>query len=165
MQYIEIAGRTYPLRFTARALLRTQQMSDLPFLSLFSQGAAGAKWLLYCALCDHKPSLAFRHVEALFDACLSDLALLYDKLTLAFHESGFPREGITQPQFDRLLDAAARAGMKDSFRLYDLTYHEIIREMSAHLARHSRPNIPPMTDAQMRSALKNFARRFDHANP
>lgn len=164
MQYVEIANRTYPLRFTARALLRTQQMSALPFSALFSRGAEGAKWLLYCALCDHKPSLAFRHAEALFEACLSDIALLYDKLTLAFHESGFPREGITQAQFDRLLDAAARAGMKNSQRLYDLTYHEIVRELDAHLARLPRGAAAPMTDTQMLSVLRNFARRFDHAH-
>ena len=164
MQYVEIAARTYPLRFTARALLRTQQMSKLPFLSLFSRGAEGAKWLLYCALCDYRESLTFRQAEALFEACLSDIGLLYDKLTLAFYESGFPREGITQQQFDRLLTAAARAGMQNSHRLYDLTYHEIVREVEA-LLRGPLESASPMTDLQMLSALKNFARRCDHANP
>lgn len=163
MQYVEIAARTYPLRFTARAILRTQQMSTLPFLSLFSRGGEGAKWLLYCALCDYRPSLTFRQAEALFDACMEDIGLLYDKLTLAFHESGFPREGVTQKEFDRLLDAAARAGMQNSHLLYDLTYHEIVRETDA-LLRRPAPASVPMTDAQMLSTLKNFAKRCDHAN-
>ncbi len=163
MQYVEIAARTYPLRFTARSLLRTQQMSALPFQSLFSRGAEGAKWLLYCALIDYRPSLTFRQAEALFDACMSDIALLYDKLTLAFHESGFPREGVTQAEFDRLLTAAARAGMQNSHRLYDLDYHEIVRETEALLRRPLADT--PMTDAQMLSALQHFARRCDHANP
>ena len=165
MPYVEIAHHTYPLRFTARSLLRTQEMSKLPFQSLFSRGAEGAKWLLYCALCDYRPALAFRHAEALFEACLSDIALLYDKLTLAFYQSGFPREGITQGEFDRLLDAAARTGMKNSRRLYDLTYHEIVRELDAHLARQPHADIAPMTDAQMQSILKSFAGRCDDANP
>lgn len=163
MPHVEIAARTYPLRFTARSLLRTQEMSKLPFQSLFSRGAEGAKWLLYCALTDYRPSITFRQAEALFEACLNDIALLYDKLTLAFHESGFPREGITQKEFDRLLTAAARTGMQDSHRLYDLTYREIVRETEA-LLRRPLADIP-MTDAQMLSALKHFARRCDDVNP
>lgn len=164
MRYIEIAGRTHPLRFTARALLRTQQMRPAPFSTLFTSGEEGARWLLYCALCDAYPFLTRRKSDALFDALLPDVAPLYDALALAFDDSGFPREGITQAEMDRLLDAAARAGMKDSRRLLDLDYREISRELNAHLGPRAHGNAP-MTEEQMLSTLKNYARRFTRADP
>lgn len=160
MRYLEIAGRTHPLRFTARALLRTQQLCPLPFRQLFTSGEEGARWLLYCALCDAYPFLTRRKADALFDALLPDIAPLYDALAAAFDMSGFSREGVTQAEMDRLMDAAARAGMKKSSRLLDLTYREIARELSAYL--HNAPE--PMTDAQMQSTLNHFARRLQHAD-
>ncbi len=163
MRYIEIAGRTHPLRFTARALLRTQQLCPAPLRTLFTSGEEGARWLLYCALCDAYPFLTRRKSDALFDTLLPDIAPLYDELAQAYDMSGFPREGITQEEMDRLLDAAARAGMKDSRRLLDLSYREIARELDAHLPPRSRADAP-MTEAQMLSALKNYARRFTHAD-
>ena len=164
MRYIEIACRTWLLRFTARSVLRTQQLISQPFETLFSTGEEGVKTLLYCALCDAYPLITLRKAQALFDALLPDVAPLYDLLARAYDDSGFPREGVTQAQFDRLLDAAARAGMQDTQRLYDLTYREITREADAFLARHAPVPTNQMTDEQMLSALKNFARRFDRAN-
>lgn len=163
MRYIEIAGRTHPLRFTLRSLLRTQQLLSAPFSSLFTTGEEGARLLLYCALCDAYPFLTRRKANALFDSLLPDIAPLYDALALAYDASGFPREGVSQEAADRLLDAAARAGMKDSHRLLDLTCREIARETDAHLYPAPRPDAP-MTDAQMLSALKTFARRNPHAD-
>lgn len=160
MRYIEMAGRTHPLRFTARAILRTQQLCHLPFRQLFTSGEEGARWLTYCALCDAYPFITRCKADALFDTLLPDVAPLYDALAAAFDQSGFSREGITQEEMDRMLDAAARAGMKNSGRLLDLTYREIARELSAYL--HDTP--APMTDAQMQSALNHFARRLQHAD-
>ena len=165
MRYIEIAARTWPLRFTARAILRTQQITNVPFRENFTRGEEGARTLLYCALCDAFPAITRRKANALFDALLPDVASLYDLLARAYDDSGFPREGITQQQFDRLLSAAARAGMQDTVRLYDLSYREIIREADAFLARAGAVTSAPMTDQQMLSTLKIFARRSDHANP
>ena len=165
MRYIEIAARTWPLRFTARSILRTQQITTIPFRENLTRGEEGARNLLYCALCDAFPTVTRRKSDALFDALLPDVAPLYDQLACAYDDSGFPREGITQQQFDRLLSAAARAGMQDTNRLYDLTYREIIREADAFLARSGAAPATPMTDQQMLSALQIFARRSDHANP
>ena len=165
MRYIEIAARTWPLRFTARSILRTQQLTDIPFRENFTRGEEGARTLLYCALCDAFPAITRRKADALFDALLPDVAPLYDQLARAYDDSGFPREGITPQQFDRLLSAAARAGMQDTHRLYDLTYQEIIRETDAFFARSGAAPAAPMTDQQMLSTLKLFARRSDHADP
>ena len=163
MRYIEIAGRTHSLQFTARAVLRTQQLCPLPFRQLFTGGEEGARWLLYCALCDAYPFLTRRKADALFDSLLPDIAPLYDTLALAYDDSGFPREGITQEEADRLLDAAARAGMQNSWRLLDLTYREISRELDAFLHAAPHPDAP-MTEKQMQSTLNHFARRLHDAN-
>lgn len=165
MQFIEIAGRTYALRFTARALLRTQELLDMPFRQLFTTGEQGARHLLYCALCDQYPQITQRKANALFDALLPDIETLYDVLASAYDESGFPREGITQASFDRLLDSAARAGMPCSYSLLDLTYREISRELSAYLARARKAPDTPMTDQQMLSVLQSIARRNHRADP
>ena len=167
MQFIEIANRTYGLKFTARSLLRGQQLSDIPFRSLFCSGEKGAKMLLYCALCHQYPGITRRQAESVFDAAAENASLLYDKLCLAFHESGFPREGITQAQFDKLTDSAARAGMPDTAKLENMTLNEINRELNAFLARARFSTAAPasMTDAAMKSVLTAFARRNTIVNP
>lgn len=166
MQFIEINGSTYALKFTAQSLLRVQQMTSLPFRSLFRSGAKGAVLLLYGALCHQLPRLTLKEAETLFNAAEST-ALLYDKLTRAFDESGFPREGITGDQLDRLMDSASRAGMGDSARLQHMTLHEIDRELNAFLARTRAFAAAPssMTDDAMKSVLTAFARRNTHADP
>ena len=165
MQFIEIAGRTYALRFTARSLLRTQSQLDMPFRQLFTSGEKGARQLLYCALCDAYPAVTQKKANALFDALKEDLPLLYDTLAAAYDESGFPREGITQAAFDRLLDSAARAGMYCSDRLLDLDYRQITRELDAHLARARIAPAAPMTDQQMLCVLQSIERRNHRADP
>ena len=167
MQFLEIGGRTCELKFTARSLLRTAQVADVPFRSLFTGGEKGAKLLLYCGLCCQYPQLTRKQAESIFDAAAENAALLYDKLSLAFHESGFPREGITQEQFDKLLDSAARAGMQDTHRLENLTLNEIRRELNAFLARARFSSAAPasMTDESMKSVLTAFARRNTFVNP
>ncbi|MBR5232340.1 MAG: hypothetical protein IKW00_08885 [Clostridia bacterium] len=165
MQFIEIAGRTYELKFTAQSLLRGQQMSSEPFRSLFCSGEKGAKMLLYCALCPQHPSLTVKQAASLFDTA-ENTPLLYDKLCLAFHESGFPREGITLSQLNRLMDSAARAGMQDTQRLEHMTLAQINRELNAFLARAHFSSAAPasMTDDAMKSVLTAFARRTTHVN-
>lgn len=163
MQYMEIAGRTWHLRFTARSLIRMQQLTDAPFASLFKGDPRGACLLLYGALCDQRPSLTLSQAEALFAAAQDQLPRLYDKLALAFDESGFSREGVTARQLTHLMDAAARAGYRHSHRLADLTYAEIARELESHLRLYPSAAPQRMTDEQMRTTLESFARRFDHA--
>lgn len=163
MQYLEIAGRTYALRFTARSLLRLQQLTDAPFASLFAGDEHGVCLLLYGALCHNLPALTLRQAQSLFAAIREQLPVLYDKLALAYDESGFPRKGVTPRQMERLMDAAARAGYAHSHRLCDLTCTEIAREIEAHLSRRTGACAAPMTDQQMRAALESFARRCSHA--
>lgn len=172
MIYIETGSRAYPLRFTARSLLRAISRGQTDVPALLRGGAHQTALLLYAALCSSLPHLTLRQAQSLLETHLDSekkLNSLLTKLTHAYDESGFPPDGITKESFERLLDAASRAGFMHVHTLYDLTYTEIVRELNAFLAQkrlHSAlPGTDsPMTDDQMRSVLHAIARRDAFVN-
>lgn len=168
----ETGSRAYPLRFTARSLLRACERGQTDVPTLLRGGVWATTLLLYAALCDALPHLTLRQAESLLTVHLESekkLNALMDKLTRAYDQSGFPADGITRAGFEQLLDTAARAGFARTHTLYDLTYTEIVRELSAFLALNRLRSGQGsshfmMTDDEMRRALLSMAGRDDHVD-
>ena len=124
------------------------------------------------ALCDALPQLTLSQAQSmlqLFSDTKEQLDQLLDMLARAYDASGFPPEGFTPESFDRLLDAAAHAGMAHTHRLYDLTYTEIVRELNAYLTRQRlRRGLAPAacaaTDEDMQKLLIAMTGREHHAD-
>ena len=172
MIYLEIGSRACPLRYTARSLLRTRERGGKDVGAQLKNTPDDTALLLYAALCDHLPRLTLSQAQSIlhtYAQSAEKLAALMDALARAYDESGFPPEGISQQGFDRLLDAAARAGMARTHTLYDLTYSEIVRELNAFLARQRlRRGLVPapvaMTDEEMQQLVISMTRRDEDAH-
>ena len=169
MIHLEIGRRTYPLRFTARSLLRTRERGGQDISLLLRGGEEATALLLYGALCDALPHLTLAQAQSMLSlfSTKEKLDHLLDALARAYDASGFPPEGLTQEGFDRLLDAAADAGMAHTHCLYDLTYTEIVRELNAHLAhyrirRHAAP--AAATDEDMQKLIIAMTGRDTNAD-
>ncbi len=156
-RYVEMFGRAYPLRFTARALVRTAERLDTPFVRLFHTGEAGLCALFYCALCECLPQLTLDRARALYCGARRQTPQLADTLLRAFIDSGFDREGMTRAQLERLQNAASRAGYPDPARLEKMTLGEIHRALQAHLRAHGRAAL--MSGDEMKESLLSFAGR------
>lgn len=168
MLMFEYGARAYPLRFTARSLLRTRERGGRSIEDLLHGGSEGAALFLYAALCDALPQLTLNQAQWMLKASLDapeKLDRLLDNLARAYADSGFPPEGVTKESFNRLLDAAANAGYLHTQQLYDLTYAEIVRELNAYLAqsrlRHGLPlaQSTAMSDKEMQQLLISIAGR------
>ena len=172
MTHLEIGSRTCFLRFTARSLLRAGACGGKTVCAQLQNTFEDTALLLYAALCHSLPHLTLRQAQSILHALAEDqlkLNALMDALARAYDESGFPSEGVTQEAFDRLLDAAAHAGMADTYKLYDLTYSEITRELNAYLARERlhhglAPAQRAMTDQEMQQLLISMTRRDEFAH-
>ncbi len=159
-RYIEMFGRAYPLRFTARALVRTGERLEAPFEKLFHAGEAGMCALFYCALSECMPSLTLDRARTLYCSARAQAPQLGDTLLRAFIDSGFDRKGVARDELERLLDAAARAGFPHPEQLEKMTLCEIHRALQAYLRRQGGALL--MSDQEMKDRLFAFAGRKKH---
>jgi len=170
MIYLEIGSRAYPLRFTARSLLRARERGGRKGGPLLGEGLEDTALMLYAALSDAVPHLTLRQAQSIlhsFADSREKMDALLDSLARAYDESGFPGDGVTSEGFDKLLNAAANAGMENTYRLYDLTYAEIVRELNAYLARERLRrglSCAAMTDEAMQHLITSMIRRDDDAH-
>lgn len=166
---LTLGARDYALTFTARSLVRAQEVLLAPFESLFEAGAPGLAALLYAALLEHQPRATLSLAAALTEQAvrLDALPRLRDCVLSAFADSGFERTGVPREALTRLMEAAARAGYPHPEQLEGMALCEIHRALESHLnalrlSLRLPPAPPVMSDEGMQEALLNLARRLNN---
>lgn len=165
--YVEIAGRTYPLRFTLRGALRLLDLTGQTPMELLAPGLRNTALLLYAALCDGCPHVTLSQAAALCAAARERDALsrLLSALALALAESGLEQTRLDRDILRRLLRAARRAGYPQPLALLDATYCELCEALEDFLGRRGAKSAAPMTDRQMQGVMRALAERSKHDHP